>query len=107
MQLKEYKEKAIVPIPAALGKYLLLTLDFETFYSSSYSLSKMSTPEYVGHPEYKTQMVGIKINNNEVDVIAPEHIQATLDYITKLAKDTNRKIILIAHNILFDGYILG
>ena len=31
----------------------ILTLDFETYYDTKYSLTKMTTMEYVNHEEFK------------------------------------------------------
>lgn len=45
--------------------HCLVTLDFETYYDSDYTLKKMSTSEYVRDPRFKAQMVGIKIGNKK------------------------------------------
>ena len=41
----------------------LITLDFETFYSKDFSLTKMTTEEYVRDPRFEIVGVGIKVNN--------------------------------------------
>jgi len=38
----------------------LLTIDFETFWSSEYTLDKLSTEEYVRHPQFKVHGAAIK-----------------------------------------------
>lgn len=40
-----------------------LTLDFETFYTPTYSLSKITTEEYVRHADYETIGVSVKVND--------------------------------------------
>ena len=41
----------------------LITIDFETFYSKDYSLSKLTTEEYVRDPRFEVVGVGIKVND--------------------------------------------
>ena len=43
----------------------LVTLDFETYYSSTYGLTKQTTEEYIRHPEFQVIGVAIKINDEE------------------------------------------
>lgn len=40
----------------------VITLDFETFYSREYSLSKLSVEEYVNSPEFEVIGVSVKVN---------------------------------------------
>lgn len=76
-----------------------VTIDFETYYGTNYSLTKMSTPEYVYHDEFRVHMMGIKINQNPTVIIEPDKIQETFDWLK------TQEVNLIAHNMLFDGYI--
>jgi DNA polymerase len=41
----------------------LITIDFETYYDKKFSLSKMTTEEYVRDPQFEVIGVGIKVNN--------------------------------------------
>jgi DNA polymerase len=41
----------------------LITLDFETYYSREYSLSKITTEAYVRDPRFEVIGVGVKLNN--------------------------------------------
>lgn len=41
----------------------LCTLDYETYYDKEYSLSKMSTEDYVNDPRFEVMMVGIKLGD--------------------------------------------
>ena len=76
-----------------------VTIDFETYYGTGYSLTKMSTPEYVYHDDFKVHMMGIKVEDQDTVVIEPKNIQETFDWLK------TQEVNLIAHNMLFDGYI--
>ena len=43
----------------------ILTLDFETYYSQTYSLSKMTTEEYVRGDEFEVIGVSVQVNYAE------------------------------------------
>ena len=43
----------------------VITIDFETYYDKVYSLSKLTTEEYIRNPQFEIIGVGIKINNDE------------------------------------------
>ena len=80
----------------------LVTLDFETYYDADYTLSKMSTSEYVRDPRFKVQMLGIKIGNKPKRIITGAHnIAVALNSVPwKLYS-------LLCHNTAFDAFILS
>ena len=41
-----------------------ITVDFETYYSNEYSLSKMTTEEYVRDPRFQIIGVGISLDGD-------------------------------------------
>ena len=43
----------------------LITLDFETYYSNEFTLSKLTTEEYIRHRDFETIMCGFKINGSQ------------------------------------------
>ena len=43
----------------------LITLDFETFYSKEFSLSKLTTEEYIRDDRFETIGVATKINDQK------------------------------------------
>ena len=45
--------------PANVDWDRLVSLDFETFFDSEYTLKKLSTSEYVRDPRFTVHMVGI------------------------------------------------
>lgn len=78
-------------------------IDFETYYDREYSLSKMSTEEYVNDPRFEIIMVGVKFGDQPTKVYTGslKKLKATFDHI-KLWDQ-----FLIAHNMHFDGLILA
>lgn len=81
----------------------LITLDFETYYSREYSLSKMTTEEYVRDPRFEVIGVGVKVNNAETEWASGTHEQIR-DYLRGFNWDNS---MLLAHNTMFDGAILS
>jgi len=80
-----------------------LTLDFETFYSVPYSLTKMTTMEYVRDTQFKIHGVGIQIDNDPPEYIYETDVEETLRDIW----ESEEHIELICHNTRFDAYILA
>jgi len=79
----------------------LITIDFETFYSRDYSLTKLTTEEYVRHPEFEVIGVGIKHDNEPTVWVDQPEVEATLKAI-----DWSNAMVL-AQNTMFDGAILN
>lgn len=80
---------------------MLITIDFETFYSIDYTLRKLSTSEYVRDKRFKTHMVAVKINDNATKVF-------THDKFKKFVAATDwTKCSVLCHNTAFDGFILS
>jgi DNA polymerase len=79
----------------------LVSIDFETYYDTAYTLKKLSTSEYVRDPRFKAQMLGIKVGNGKTRVIPAARIK------TELAKINWATHTLLCHNTQFDGFILS
>lgn len=81
----------------------LVTLDFETYYTSTYSLSKLTTEQYIRDPQF--EVVGVSV---QVDASAPVWFSGafkdTQKYLESLRLEDSA---VLAHNTLFDGAILG
>tara|TARA_B110000285_G_scaffold83548_1_gene96007 strand:+ start:466 stop:2262 length:1797 start_codon:yes stop_codon:yes gene_type:complete len=75
-------------------------LDFETYYDVQLSLTKMSTVQYVNHPDFKVWGVGIKVDEGETEWYNEEE---TPEILSQIDWDD---CSLICHNTLFDAYIL-
>lgn len=83
--------------------YLLVTLDFETFYDTGYSLSAMNTFEYVADERFSIHGVGIQINDHPpVWLRDTEEALAHID----LCNPGEKPIALLCQNTYFDGWIL-
>ena len=81
----------------------LITLDFETFYSKEFSLSKLTTEEYIRDDRFETIGVATKINDQK-----PQWFPNFSDNIeTHFSEIDWDKAIIVAHNAMFDGAILS
>ena len=79
----------------------LVTVDFETYYDSDYTLSKLSTSEYVRDPRFLVQMVGIKIGGKKTRTFTGAAATTALKSIDWKTHS------LLCHNTAFDGFILS
>ena len=79
----------------------LVSLDFETYYDQDYTLSKLSTSEYIRDQRFKAQMLGIKVGNGKTRIIPAAKIRAELGKINWATHS------LLCHNTQFDGFILS
>ena len=80
----------------------ILTIDFETFYSQEFSLSKMTTEEYVRSPEFEVIGVSVQMDDGE-----PVWFSGTMADTEDWLKQFDwGKSIVVAHNAMFDGAIL-
>ena len=77
---------------------MLVTLDFETYFGPELSLKKMSTMDYVGHPDFKVWGVGIKIDDEPTEWFGEDEAESALHAIDwDIAT-------LACHNTHFDGH---
>jgi DNA polymerase len=81
----------------------VITLDFETYYSKDYSLSKMTTEAYVRDPRFEVIMLGIRWPDGSKELVTGTH--AEIKY--RLEAVEWGKYAVLAHNTLFDGAILS
>lgn len=77
-----------------------VTLDFETYYAKDFSLTKLTTEEYVNDPRFEVIGVGIKIDDGKTRWVT-EDIEA------ELKKIDWSEAALLCHNMMFDGAILS
>ena len=80
----------------------IYTLDFETYYSQTYSLSKLTTEEYVRGTEFEVIGVSVKENDNEAVWFSGTKAQ-TKRFLEGF--DFPEHLVL-AHNTMFDAAIL-
>lgn len=81
-----------------------VTLDFETYYDKEYSLSKMTTEEYINDPRFETIGYSIQIEDDD-----PTWHTGDDAFIKKSLGSQSwwDDVILIAQNTVFDGAILA
>jgi len=80
-----------------------ITLDFETYYDRQYSLSKLTTEEYIRSDEFEVIGVAVKVNNDSPTWLSSTHT----DIKQFLAGYDMSNALVIAHNTMFDGAILS
>jgi DNA polymerase len=81
----------------------ILTIDFETFYSREFSLSKMTTEEYVRHKDFEVIGVAIKVNDEDTQWFSGTK-KSTAEFLSRFDWDNS---IGLAHNAVFDFAILN
>jgi DNA polymerase len=82
----------------------LITIDFETYYDRDFSLSKITTEEYVRSDLFEVIGVSVKVNNQETEWASGTHEQ--IKQWLQSNFEWERSFVL-AHNTLFDGAILS
>lgn len=81
----------------------IITIDFETYYDREFSLSKITTEEYIRHEMFEAIGVGIKVNDGRSEWFSGTH-QETQDYLSSIDWSD---AIAVAHNAVFDAGILS
>jgi DNA polymerase len=81
----------------------LLTVDFETYYDKDYSLSKVTTEEYVRSDLFEVIGVSVKVNEDPPQWFSGTH-QQTAQWLGQF--DWGNSLVL-AHNTMFDSAILS
>jgi len=81
----------------------VITLDFETYYSQSFSLSKVTTEEYIRSPEFETIGVSVKVDDDEAVWFSGSWAD-TKNFLNRFDWDN---AIAVAHNAMFDMAILS
>lgn len=82
---------------------MIITVDFETYYDKVFSLSKITTEEYVRHDDFEVIGVGVKVDDAEAQWFA-----GTTEEIKSWFRQFDwKKSFVLAHNTAFDGAILS
>ena len=81
----------------------IATLDFETYYDKEYSLSKMTTEEYINDPRFEIIMLGIIWPDGSKEVLTGTH--AEIEW--HLQRHDWSQFAVLAHHNHFDGAILA
>jgi DNA polymerase len=81
----------------------IITVDFESYYSADLGFSKQTTEEYVRDPRFEVIGVAVQINDGE-----PEWFTGTMIETAEfLGKYKWSESLALAHNAMFDGFILS
>jgi DNA polymerase len=81
----------------------LVTLDFETYYDKEYSLSKLTTEEYVRDDRFEAIGVGVKVNDSDTEWFTGT-MEETKEFLDEFKL---QECFVLAHNMMFDGAILS
>jgi DNA polymerase len=81
----------------------LITLDFETFYDVGFSLSNLTTEEYIRDPKFQVIGFAVKIDDGKTKWYSGSHEELKAE-LNKIDWDNS---LLVCHNMLFDGAILS
>lgn len=77
----------------------LVTLDFEVYYDSEYTLKSMPTSLFVQDARFQTHMVGVQFNDGPTEVWPAPLVRRVL------SRFDWARTALLAYNTPFDGYI--
>ena len=82
---------------------MLITIDFETYYDKDFSLSKITTEEYVRDDRFEVIGVAVKVDDAE-----PQWFSGTYgETFHFLGQFKWKEAFVLAHNTMFDGAILS
>ena len=81
----------------------VITVDFETMYDRHYSLSKMTTEEYIRDELFEVIGVGVKVNDGETQWFSGT-VKKTSEFLDQFDWGNS---IAVAHNSMFDMAILN
>lgn len=82
----------------------IICIDFETFYGDNYSLSKLTTEEYVRGDEFEVIGLAVRVNDGPTDWLSGP-LPDLKDYLLENYDWENSAVL--AHNMMFDGFILS
>lgn len=81
----------------------IITVDTETYYDKDFSLSKITTEEYIRDPRFQIIGVGVKVNDGKTRWFSGTH-GAIKEF---LAQFDWANSAVLAHNMMFDGAIMS
>lgn len=81
----------------------IITVDFETYYSADLGFAKQTTEEYVRDPRFEVVGVAVQINDGEPEWFSGDML-GTYAFLKKYDWENS---LALAHNAMFDGFILS
>jgi DNA polymerase len=82
---------------------MIITVDFETLYDKEYSLSKLTTEEYVRDDNFEVIGVAVKVDDAETQWFTGTYPE-TFHFLSQFKWN---EAFVLAHNTMFDGAILS
>jgi DNA polymerase I-like protein with 3'-5' exonuclease and polymerase domains len=80
----------------------IITIDFETAYGADLGFSKQTTEEYVRDPRFEVVGVAVQVNDGEPEWFSGDSI-STYAFLKNFDWENS---LALAHNAMFDGFIL-
>jgi len=81
----------------------IITVDFETYYSADYGLKKYTTEEYIRSTQFEVIGVAVQVDDGE-----PEWFTGSMIETAQFLSGYDwRNSLALAHNAVFDGFILS
>lgn len=81
----------------------IITIDFETYYDTAFSLTKISTEEYIRADNFQVIGFAFKVDDNPT-----QWVTGSDDFMAQVLRKLPWKTSLVlAHNTMFDGAILS
>lgn len=80
----------------------MITIDFETYYDKDFSLTKLTTEEYVNDPQFEVIGVAVKVNDEATEWFSGT-MEETGEWLGRFDWANN---FVLAHNAMFDAAIL-
>jgi len=82
---------------------MIITLDFETYYDKAFSLSKLTTEEYIRDDRFEVIGVAVAVDNEK-----PEWYSGSREFLKLCLRGYDwDNALALAHNMQFDGAILN
>jgi DNA polymerase len=81
----------------------ILTIDFETLYTKDYSLTKLTTEEYIRDEQFEVIGVSVQVDDGEPQWFSGTHAQIK-EFLSGYKFEEH---LALAHNSMFDAAILG
>ena len=80
----------------------IIVLDFESYYSADLGFAKQTTEEYVRDPRFEVVGVAVQVNDGEPEWYSGDSI-GTYAFLKQFDWENS---LALAHNAMFDGFIL-
>lgn len=81
----------------------VITIDFETYYDRAFSLSKMTTEEYIRDSQFETIGVAVRVDDNGTEFCSGTKVQIK-EFLDQFDWGN---AVAVAHNAMFDMAILN